>query len=54
MRTQKDKDQRRKKQRRRKVRHLRLRVAGAKDSKERERLIAKLRRISPQAPISGS
>jgi hypothetical protein len=54
MRTQKDKDQRRKQQRRRKVRHLRHQVAGAKDPKERERLIAKLKKISPQAPISGS
>jgi hypothetical protein len=33
---------------------LRRRIAGAKDSRERERLIAKLQQISPQAPILGS
>jgi hypothetical protein len=54
MRTQKDKDQRRKQQRRRKVHHLRRRIAGAKNPSERERLIAKLQQISPQAPIPGS
>lgn len=54
MKTQKDKDQRRKQQRRRKVRHLRNQIAGAKDPKERTRLIAKLQQISPQAPIPGS
>lgn len=54
MRTQKDKDLRRKQQRRRKVRYLRRRIEQAKDLRERERLIAKLRRISPRAPIPGT
>jgi hypothetical protein len=51
MKRQKDKDLRRKRQRRRKVRFLRRRIAEAKDLRERERLIAKLCRISPSAPI---
>ena len=54
MRTQKDKDLRRRQQRGRKVHHLRRQIAEAKDPRERERLIAKLQRISPRAPISVS
>jgi len=45
------KDLRRKQRRRRKVHFLRQRIIEASDMKERERLIAKLRRISPKAPI---
>jgi hypothetical protein len=33
------------------VRHLRRQLAEATDAKERRRLIAKIRRISPQAPV---
>jgi hypothetical protein len=51
MKRQKDKNLHRKQQRRRKVRHLRQRIVQARDLRERERLIAKLRRISPRASI---
>ena len=54
MRVQKAKDLRRKQQRRRKVRFLQHRIAQAKDLRERERLIAKLHRISPSAPVPGT
>jgi len=41
----------RRQRRRRKVRYLRRRIAQTKDLRERERLIAKMRRISPCAPV---
>jgi hypothetical protein len=41
----------RRQRRRRKVRYLRDRLKEAADLAERERLIAKMRRISPTAPI---
>jgi len=44
-------DLRRRQRRQRKVRHLRDRLAQTRDSQERERLIAKIRRISPTAPV---
>ena len=42
---------RRRQRRRRKVRYLRRRLAMTKDPNERQRLIAKIRRISPRAPV---
>ncbi len=51
MRTQSDRERARRQQRRRKLAHLRRRLAQTADRVERERLIAKIRRISPSAPI---
>lgn len=42
---------RRRQRRKRKLRYLRRRLAEAKDADERKRLIAKIRRISPRAPV---
>lgn len=42
---------RRRQRRKRKLRYLRRRLAEAKDADERWRLIAKIRRISPYAPV---
>jgi hypothetical protein len=44
-------DLRRKQQRRRKVRYLRARLERTKDSQERQRLIAKIKKISPGSPV---
>lgn len=51
MSTTKIKDMRRKQRRKRKVKYLHRRIKNAKDMKERDLLIAKLRRVSPKAPI---
>jgi len=51
MRTNKDRDRIRKQTRRRKVQFLRGRLARATNPAERKRLIAKLRRVSPTAPV---
>ena len=51
MRTQRDRNKARRKQRRRKLQYLRRRLARADGPAERERLIEKIRRISPAAPI---
>ena len=51
MRTNKDRDRIRKQTRRRKVQFLRERLARATNPAERKRLIAKLRRVSPTAPV---
>ena len=42
---------RRRQRRKRKLRYLRRRLAEAKSRDERRRLIAKIRRISPHAPV---
>jgi len=42
---------RRRRKRKEKLRKLRARLLATKDPEERERLIAKIRRISPRAPI---
>jgi hypothetical protein len=42
---------RRRQRRKRKLRYLRHRLAEAKGLDERSRLIAKIRRISPYAPV---
>lgn len=42
---------RRRRKRKQKLRRLRARLLETNDPKERERLIAKIRRISPRAPI---
>jgi hypothetical protein len=44
-------DLRRRKQRRQKVRYLRDRLEATHDSGERQRLIAKIKKISPNAPV---
>jgi hypothetical protein len=51
MRTEHDRKRVRKQTRKKKIRYLRQRIAQATDSTERERLIEKLRRISPEAPV---
>ncbi len=44
-------DLRRKQQRQRKIRYLRARLAKTNDSQQRQRLIAKLKKISSAAPV---
>ncbi len=51
MRTQRDRDKARRKQRKRKLYYLRQRLARTTDPIERKRLIEKIRRISPTAPV---
>jgi hypothetical protein len=51
MRTEKDRKRNRKRTRKRKLKYLRERLAQATDSDERRRLIAKIQRISPTAPV---
>lgn len=45
------KDMRRRQRRRRKVRDLRAKLAETTDSRRRLELIAKIRKLSPRAPI---
>jgi indole-3-glycerol phosphate synthase len=52
MRTNRDRKRARKQARKRKLRYLRQRLAQTTDPAERRRLIAKIKRISPAAPIS--
>jgi indole-3-glycerol phosphate synthase len=42
---------RRRQRRRRKVHHLRERLENTTNARERQRLIAKIKKISPSAPI---
>jgi hypothetical protein len=51
VRTNRDRKRRRKQIRKRKVRYLRERLAETTTPAARERLIAKLRRVSPAAPV---
>jgi hypothetical protein len=51
MRTEHDRKQIRKQTRKKKIRYLRQRIAQAKDAAERQQLIEKLRRVSPEAPV---
>ena len=51
MRTNRDRQRARRQARRKKLHYLRRRLAKAKDKKEREQLIEKIRRVSPRAPI---
>lgn len=51
MATIKVKKKRKRRQRRQKLRYLRGRLAETHDMRERRRLIAKIKRISPQAPV---
>ena len=51
MRTNRDRKRARKQTRKRKLRYLRQRLAQTTELAEREKLIAKIRRISPDAPI---
>ncbi len=45
------KELRRRRHRRQKVRKLRAKLMATKDPSERQRIIEKIRRISPNAPI---
>jgi len=51
MRTNKDRERIRKQARRRKLQYLRGRLAQTTSPAERKRLIAKLRRVRPTAPV---
>ncbi|MBN1811118.1 MAG: hypothetical protein JXA14_04710 [Anaerolineae bacterium] len=51
MRTEHDRKRIRKRTRKKKVRYLRRRLERATDLAERERLIEKLHRVSPEAPV---
>lgn len=51
MRTEHDRKQIRKQRRKRKLRKLRQRLEQTTDPAERKRLIAKIRRVSPTAPV---
>lgn len=48
---QRKRDIQRRRRRQRKVRYLRRRLERASDLEERDRLIAKIKQISPTAPI---
>lgn len=50
MRTEKDRKRAQRQTRKRKLRYLRERLAQATDLAERQRLIGKIRRVSPTAP----
>jgi hypothetical protein len=51
MRTEHDRKRRRKQARKRKLRYLRQRLAETSDPNERQRLIAKMKRVSRTAPV---
>jgi len=51
MRTERDRKRVRRQTRKRKLRYLRGRLAGTTNPAERRRLIAKMQRISPTAPV---
>ena len=51
MRTNKDRKRIRKQTRKRKLKYLRERLAQATDPAERKRLIDKIHRVSPAAPV---
>ena len=51
MRTEHDRKRVRKQTRKKKIRYLRKRIEQTTDLAERERLIEKLRRVSPEAPV---
>ena len=48
---ERDREIRRRRRRRAKLRRLRARLAETTDPKERQRIIEKIRKISPLAPI---
>ena len=48
---ERDKELRRRRRRKEKLRRLRAKLAATTDPQERERIIQKIRRISPWAPI---
>lgn len=51
MRREPDRERIRRQNRKRKLRHLRQRLAQTKDPALRKRLIEKIRKISPRAPV---
>jgi hypothetical protein len=51
MRTNKDRQRVRRQTRKRKLRYLRKRLEQTTEPAERQRLIAKIRRVSPIAPV---
>ncbi len=48
---ERDREVRRRRHRKKKVRYLRARLEQARDSRERQRLIEKIRRVSRYAPV---
>ena len=50
-RVQRDREIKRRRQRNEKVRQLRRRISAERDAKARTRLLARLKRISPNAPV---
>ena len=50
---QRKRDIKKRQRRHRKIRYLRARLERTTDLEERDRLIAKLRKISPTAPLPG-
>ncbi|MBC7227655.1 MAG: hypothetical protein H5T61_10545 [Thermoflexales bacterium] len=51
MRREPDRERIRRRNRKRKLRHLRQQLAQTKDAARRRRIIEKIRRISPAAPV---
>ena len=51
MRTERDRKRIRRRNRKRKLQYLRRRLALTTDAAERNRLITKMRRVSPTAPV---
>ncbi len=51
MRTEKDRKLERRRRRKKKLRYLRARLERTTDPEERKRLIEKIRRVSPWAPV---
>ena len=51
MRVERDRKRARRKVRKRKLKYLRRRLAAAKSPEDRRRMVEKIRRVSPTAPI---
>ena len=51
MATERQKEVKRRRHRRRKIRKLRARLEQTSDAKQRAALIAKIKRVSPHAPV---
>ncbi|MEA3335712.1 MAG: DUF6800 family protein [Chloroflexota bacterium] len=51
MATERQKEIKRRRQRKRKIKHLRSRLEQTTDARQRATLIAKIKRVSPHAPV---
>ena len=51
MTSERDREIKRRRQRKNKIRKLRAQLAEASNKAEKERIIAKIRRVSPTAPV---